>query len=75
MEFYSNSMLFNYFGQYDPSGDDIEEHLEYPTETTYVQCQTCKHYVHPAHGVIDTNINEFFCNECETEYQQNHKND
>jgi hypothetical protein len=80
MEFYGNSMLYNHLGKYDPTGDDGEDYymeysLDYPKETTYVQCQTCKHYVHPTHGVIDQRINEFFCNECDAEHQKHHAND
>lgn len=69
-EFYCNSMTYNINGVFQLSDDHEEVEFEYPTETTYVQCQTCKHYVHPSHGVIDVNINEFFCDECETEYQK-----
>ena len=68
---YENTMLFNSRGQYDPSGDDYDE----PYETTFVKCGTCGYYLHPKYGVIDQRINEFFCNECEKQYQENHKND
>jgi hypothetical protein len=73
-------MLFNSRGQYDPSGDDGDEYhmeysLDYPKETTYLQCQGCMTYVHSSKGIIDLKLNEFFCNECDKQYQENHKND
>lgn len=67
---FENHMMFDGSGNYSPS-DNYEDSIE----TTYVQCQSCRHYVHPSRGIVDERINEFFCNECDKEYQQNNKND
>ena len=57
MDFYSNSMMFNYRGQYDPSGDS-----DY-NEDVYLECWRCYEFVHPSKGQHDKKIN-FYCNEC-----------
>jgi hypothetical protein len=68
---YENHMMFDARGNYSASDDYAHDY----NENIYIQCQTCKHYVHPAHGVIDQRINEFFCNECDKQHQENHGND